>query len=41
MLGEVSGGHVGFLLYGPDGKGLARLASTPNGESALTLFDKT
>ena len=32
---------MGFLLYGADGKVLARLASTPNGESALTLFDKT
>ncbi|MBI3799962.1 MAG: hypothetical protein HY268_23680 [Deltaproteobacteria bacterium] len=41
MLGEGGDGHTGSLLYSPQGKALARLAATPNGESTLTLFDHT
>jgi hypothetical protein len=39
MLGQGSEGHTELLLASPEGKGLARLASTPNRESALTLYD--
>ena len=39
MLGQGSDGHTELLLSSPEGKGLARLASTPNRESALTLYE--
>ena len=39
LFGQGSDGHTELLLSSPEGKGLARLASTPNRESALTLYD--